>query len=188
MKTMHAESRSLGVGFLLVQIVIGYEWLSSGLTKVVHGDFTGGLAADLRERGNDSYGWYKHFLNGVVIPHASAWGYVIEIAEIGIGVVLIASALVWLIRPGISRTTVASLAGMTALASLGGLLLALNLTFANGYGVGPVGPDSFDEGITLDVLLIGIQTIILGVSLRMLVNSRRPALAAVPQITRRRAA
>ena len=45
-----------------------------------------------------------------------------------------------------------------------------NLTFANGYGIGPIGPDSFNEGITLDVLLIGIQTILTAVSLRAFVG------------------
>ena len=38
--------------------------------------------------------------------------------------------------------------------------------------MGPIGPDSFDEGITLDVLLIGIQAILLAVSLRTLVGPR----------------
>ena len=80
------------------------------------------------------------------------------------------------------------LAGSTAAAAFGGLLLSLNLTFANGYGVGPIGPDSFDEGITLDVLLIGIQAIICGVSLRTLADSRRPTLEAVPRSAREKAA
>ncbi len=169
-----------------MQIVIGYEWLSSGLTKLNHGDFPGGLANDLRERTKEASSWYGHFLDSVVIPHASAWGYVIEIAEAAIGVTLIVSAVAWLMEP--TRPATAWLAGSTAAAALGGLLLALNLTFANGYGVGPIGPDSFDEGITLDVLLIGIQAILLGVSLRTLADSRGPTLEAVPRSARGRAA
>jgi len=56
-------------------------------------------------------------------------------------------------------------------------------TFANGYGVGPIGPDSFDEGITLDVLLIGIQTILIAVSLWTFAESRRPVVGAGRTLT-----
>jgi len=167
------DGRTAAVGFLLVQIVVGYEWFSSGLTKLVRGDFPGGLADDLRERAKQSSAWYRHFLESVVIPHAPAWGYLIEITELAIGAVFIVSAVVWLVRPAISRRTSASLWAATAAAAFGGLLLALNLTLANGYGVGPIGPDSFDEGISLDALLIGIQAIILGVSLRTLLAAPR---------------
>jgi hypothetical protein len=143
-----------------------------GLTKVVHGDFPGGLASDLRDRDKQASTWYRHFLESVVIPHASAWGYLIEIAELAIGATLIVTAVVWLVRPRHSERTSKWLSALTAAAAFAGLLLALNLTFANGYGVGPIGPDSFDEGITLDVLLIGIQAILLAVSLRTLVGPR----------------
>jgi hypothetical protein len=163
---VRSDVPAAAVGFLLVQIVVGYEWLSSGLTKLVRGDFQGGLANDLHDRAKESSPWYRHFLESVVIPHASAWGYLIEIAEVTIGAILIASAVVWLVRPAIPPRTSRWLSALTATAAFGGLLLALNLTFANGYGVGPIGPDSFDEAITLDVLLIGIQTILLGVNLR----------------------
>ena len=177
---MRPGARPAGVGILLVQIVVGYEWLSSGATKLVHGDFPAGLADDLRERAAQSAPWYRHVLDSVVIPHASAWGRLIELAELSVGVTLIVSAVVWLLRPGVSRRTTGWLAAAAAAAALGGLLLALNLTLANGYGVGPIGPDSFDEGISLDVLLVGMQTILLGVSLRTLADARRPTLAAVP--------
>jgi uncharacterized membrane protein YphA (DoxX/SURF4 family) len=180
------DARTAAIGFLLVQVVIGYEWLSSGLTKLKHGDFPGGLANDLHERATHASSWYGNFLDSVVIPHASTWGYAIEIAEVAIGVTLIVSAVARLMHP--MRSVTAWLAGLTAAAAFGGLLLALNLTFANGYGVGPIGPDSFDEGITLDVLLIGIQAILCGVSLRTLADSRRPTLETVPRSARGRAA
>lgn len=181
-------ARPAGVGILLVQIVVGYEWLSSGATKLVHGDFPSGLAADLRERAAQSAPSYRHFLDSVVIPHASAWGGLIEVAELAVGIALIVTASVWLVRPAVSRRVTRWLAAVSAAGALGGLLLALNLTLANGYGVGPIGPDSFDEGISLDVLLIGMQTILLGVSLRTLAGARRPTLAAVPSSEGTRAA
>jgi len=43
------RSSAAVVALLLVQVCIGYEWLVSGLTKLVHGDFPGGLAAELKD-------------------------------------------------------------------------------------------------------------------------------------------
>ena len=177
---MRPGARPAGVGILLFQIVVGYEWLSSGATKLVHGDFPAGLADDLRERATQSSPWYRHFLDAVVIPHASVWGRLIELGELAVGLTLIVTAIVWLARPSASPRTTRRLAAASAAAAFGGLMLAVNLALANGYGVGPIGPDSFDEGISLDVLLIGMQTILLGVGLRTLAGARRPALAAVP--------
>lgn len=42
------------VALLAMQIIIGYEWLSSGITKVASGDFASGLGADLAEGSRDS--------------------------------------------------------------------------------------------------------------------------------------
>jgi hypothetical protein len=44
-----AESLPL-VGLLFVQLLVGYEWFVSGLTKVVRSGFPGGLAEELREK------------------------------------------------------------------------------------------------------------------------------------------
>jgi hypothetical protein len=38
------------VGLLFVQLLVGYEWFVSGLTKVVRSGFPGGLAEELREK------------------------------------------------------------------------------------------------------------------------------------------
>jgi len=38
------------LGLLAIQVLIGYEWLMSGLTKVVRGGFPSGLADELTEK------------------------------------------------------------------------------------------------------------------------------------------
>ncbi len=38
------------VALLIIQVIIGYEWLTSGITKVASGDFASGLAADLKDK------------------------------------------------------------------------------------------------------------------------------------------
>lgn len=94
------------VGLLAVQLVVGYEWTVSGLTKIVRGGFSTGLADELREKYEGAAGWYSSFLDSVVIPNGQAFGYAIELGEILIGVVLIGAALIWLFaweRVGASR-------------------------------------------------------------------------------------
>ena len=159
-------------GYLLIQAVIGYEWLVSGLTKIVHGDFPGGLAADLLDREKDSVAWYRHFLDSVVIPHASTFGYLIEGVELTVGIIFIASAVIQLSRRRLTPQFRRGLSAATALAALAGLLLAINLALANSVGFRPIAPDSFDEGIGLDALLVCLQAVVLGVSFIDFLRSR----------------
>jgi hypothetical protein len=51
------------VTLLAVQILIGYEWLASGITKIASGTFESGLAANLRESSQDAWHGYKSFLS-----------------------------------------------------------------------------------------------------------------------------
>jgi thiosulfate dehydrogenase [quinone] large subunit len=152
------ESRTLGqssaavVALLLVQVCVGYEWLVSGLTKVVHGDFPAGLAAQLRDMSKAAPAWYRGFLDRAVIPHAVAFGYAIEVAELLVGVALLVAVLRLPARGGRS-VPVATSAALTV-----GIILALNFALANGSSFGlRLVQDSFDEGIDLDSLLVGLQ-------------------------------
>ncbi len=83
---------------LVVQILIGYEWFMSGLTKVVDGGFPSGLGDELRETSEGVGGWYESFLDGTVIPNAKLFGVLIEVGELAIGIALIGAAIVWLVR------------------------------------------------------------------------------------------
>jgi uncharacterized membrane protein YphA (DoxX/SURF4 family) len=76
-----------------VQVVLGYEWFVSGLTKLVRGGFPQGLADELREMSHGAPGWYKDFLASVVLPRAQAFGYAIEVAGLAAGAILIATAV-----------------------------------------------------------------------------------------------
>ena len=159
-------------GFLVVQVIVGYEWLASGLTKLVHGDFTSGLSSDLHERAKKAAPWYRHFLDHTVIPHASSFGYAIEWAELLSGIVLIVGAALLLFRDErVGSRFNLWIAALTALAAFVGLVLAINFAFANRAGFSAVAPDSFDEAITLDSLLVGIQIVLLGVALASLRSS-----------------
>jgi uncharacterized membrane protein YphA (DoxX/SURF4 family) len=86
------------VTLLILQIIIGYEWLTSGIAKVASGDFVSGLGGDLKDESGDAAHWYKSFLDGTVIPHARTFGVLIEVGEIVVGAALIVAAVAWLAR------------------------------------------------------------------------------------------
>ena len=166
------------IGLLLLQLAVGYEWAMSGLTKIVRGGFPSGLAAELRNKSQGAAGWYKSFLDNVVIPHGSAWGYAIEIGELLIGLALIAAALVWLFRwERLSPRGHSNVFLTIALASLGAIFMAVNFHLANGAPHPWLIPKSgFDEGVDLDSLLPVIQLIMAGVCLRLWQTERHLAL------------
>ena len=140
---------------LLVELAVGYEWLASGLAKIAHGDFPAGLRSALAEMSDGAPHWYGSFLARVVVPHAPAFGYAIEAAELAVGAVLVAAAI--LAMRGI-RVSPAVRAAVLAV----GLFLAVNFELANGGSFGlQLASNSFDEGVDLDTLLIGVQLALL---------------------------
>jgi thiosulfate dehydrogenase [quinone] large subunit len=158
MDTLRTFERSSAavVALLLIQVCIGYEWLVSGLTKLVHGDFPAGLAAELQDMSKAAPSWYRGFLDSAVIPHAAAFGYAIEISELAIGIVLLVAVLhlpAWIGRHMPAATVVALVIG---------LALAVNFALANGSSFGlRLAQDSFDEGVDLDTMLVGLQLALL---------------------------
>jgi thiosulfate dehydrogenase [quinone] large subunit len=164
----YERSGAAVVALLLVQVVIGYEWLVSGVTKIVHGDFPAGLATELQDMSKAAPGWYRSFLDSAIIPHAALFGYAIELAELAIGIVLLVAVLRLPARLG--RYVPAA----TAAALLVGLVLAVNFALANGssFGLGLAG-DSFDEGIDLDTMLVGLQLALLVFALASVRSVRR---------------
>lgn len=176
------------IGLLLIQILIGYEWFMSGVVKIVRGGFPGGLADELTEKSEGIGGWYRSFLDDAVIPNAQAFGYLIELGELLIGVALIAAALTWLLAwerlPVNGRKAVLL---VTLLAAVGGVFMNVNFHLANGSAHPWLIPsDGFDEGVDLDSLLPAIQLVLAGTSARLLVALRRAERPA-PAIGKARA-
>lgn len=162
-------------GFLLVEIIIGYEWFISGIVKLARGGFPTGLADELVEKSQGVAPWYGRFLETFVIPNAELFGYAIEISELLAGVILIAGPLIGLLAwDRVSDRVRSAVLLLTALAAIGGTFLAINLHLANGAAHPWVIPgDAFDEGIDLDSVLPGIQIVIAVVSIILLMRLRR---------------
>ena len=177
------EGSRLGlIGLLLIQAFLGYEWLMSGLVKIVRGGFPGGLAEELTEKSEGVGGWYGGFLDDVVIPNAQVFGYLIELGEIAVGIALIGAALTWLFAwERLPVNARAALLAVTALAALGGIFMNLNFHLANGSAHPWLIPsEGFDEGVDLDSLMPALQLVILGVSTTLLVGLRRATRSVTP--------
>ena len=101
----------------------------------------------------------------------------IEVAEIVIGVALVAAGLVWLLRW--ERLTSAGRRAVliaTMLAALGGIFMNVNFHLANGSAHPWLIPgDGFDEGVDLDSLMPAIQLVLVGVSGGIVASLRRAA-------------
>ncbi len=174
------EGRIALLGLLTIQAFLGYEWLMSGMAKVVRGGFPSGLAGELRDKSEGAPSWFKSFLDGTVIPNGQLFGDLIIVGEVLIGVVYIVAAAAWLWhwdRLGhAARVTV--LAG-TALASIGAIFMNVNFHLANGSPHPWLIPASgFDEGVDLDSLLPLLQAVLLVFSVTLLRRLRRTSSAA----------
>ena len=167
MTVQHVRPVLSMIGLLIVEMIIGYEWLISGLVKLIRGDFPSGLAATLLEKLPKIPAWYGSFLSRAVIPNATYFGYAIEIAELLAGVVLLVGPVIalfaWERVPHRIRKAVLF---FTAVATIGGAFLAINFPVANAASHPWFFPeDSFDEGIDLDSVLPAIQIVIASVSI-----------------------
>lgn len=174
-------------GFLVVMAFIGYEWFMSGLTKVVRGGFPSGLPDELREKSKDTVGWYKSFLDGSVIPNGRAFGILIEVGELAIGVALIGAAIALLFRwQRLSYREELTVWVAIALAAVGAILMNVNFHLANGSPHPWLIPkDGFDEGVDMDSLLPLIQLVFLVVSTKLFMRLRRQHAAAQAASTER---
>lgn len=168
------------VGLLLVQIVLGYEWLMSGLTKIVRGGFPSGLADELTEKSEGVGGWYKSFLDDIVIPNGEVFGYLVLVGEVLVGLGLVGAALVWML--GWERLPLGgrrTLLAVTVLASLGGILLNVSFHLANASAHPWLIPgDGFDEGVDLDSVMPALQAVLIVVSVAGLRSLRSEARTA----------
>ena len=173
------------IGLLLVQVVLGYEWLVSGLTKIVRGGFASGLEEELVDELPEAPSWYADFEDDFVIPNAELVGWLTIIAEVAIGLALIVAALLWMFRwERLPRPARSAILLATVISCIIGIFLNIQFYVASDDRI-PffIAEEAFDEGIGLDVLMPFLQLIVGGVawwtwlSLRAAARSPAPATA-----------
>lgn len=87
--------------WLILRVYAGWQWVEAGLGKIGSpawtGDnagaaLTGFVQGALQETGGahpNVQGWYAWFLQNVVLPNASVWGYLVAWGEFLVGLALI---------------------------------------------------------------------------------------------------
>jgi thiosulfate dehydrogenase [quinone] large subunit len=153
-------SRDARYGLAAIQLLVGAEWLVSGANKVLSGSFPQGLSDALQEGLKDNpNGWYVSLLERVVVPHTVFWGYLVEGAELLIGIVLLSTTVLLFGRLAKAgepwhRLTVAQMI-VAAVAGVVGAFLCVNFHFWMGDGFLPAlgSTHVFDEAIDLDMLV-----------------------------------
>ena len=172
--TAVAVRSRLLAGLLVVQIIVGFEFFWSVVTKLVRGGFVTGLGADLQARVQAAPGWYASFANHVVIPHAKVFAYIIIAGEFFIGITMIVTAIVWLVRWDRLLLSVRStLAVLIALAAAGAFLLNLNFHIANGArNPWQIGASAFVEAVDINMVLTLVDATILVVMVAIFVSLR----------------
>jgi thiosulfate dehydrogenase (quinone) large subunit len=181
--TFEGSARPLLIGLLAVQIFLGYEWLMSGLSKVLAGDFASSLASTLSDQTKDLTGPYKSFVDGVIIPNGQLFGYLVMAGEIALGVILIGSALLWMTRwSHLSFAGRQLILGLIVLSGVVAIFMNVNFHLAGGANhPWLIAADPNGEGVDLDSLMPIIQTIIAGVAFVFLRRLRSERTAAVQQ-------
>jgi thiosulfate dehydrogenase (quinone) large subunit len=180
--TFHRGARPLLVGLLLIQAFLGYEWLMSGVAKVLAGDFASSLGDTLTEQTKDLTGGYKSFLDSVVIPNGQLFGNLVMLGELALGVVLIGTALIWLTRwSRLSFNGRQLLLGLIVLSGVVAIVMNINFHLASGANhPWLIAADPNGEGVDLDSLMPIVQLIIAAVSFTYL-RQVRAARTATPE-------
>jgi thiosulfate dehydrogenase [quinone] large subunit len=163
------------VGLLLLTMIIGYEWLVSGVAKVVRGGFPSGLAKEMLDKSEGVAAWYATLIKTTVVPNAVGFGYAIEISEVLAGIVLLVGPFIWLCAwERVSDRVREVILLLMIIAALGATFLTINLHMANGASHPWLIPKSgFDEGVDLDSVLPASQLVIAAVSILFLRRLRR---------------
>ncbi len=98
---VRTAARSHMIALAGLQLLLGYEWLVSGIDKLLYADFPGALGGLLAStlQGGRIPAPFAALLRAVVLPHGAAFGVLVEWGETLAGLGLIVGALVALLAP-----------------------------------------------------------------------------------------
>jgi thiosulfate dehydrogenase [quinone] large subunit len=158
-----------------MQAVLAYEWLVSGLDKLLDGSFGGQLFALLSQAAQDRrHSWFAAFLYRFVLPNHGLFAHLVPWSETMIGIALLLSATLWIMRPQ-ARITVL-VARLACLALLVAAALEMNYYLLGNGGLPWIDPaNATTEGIDIDVMLPLISLVLFVANLHVLYQHGRAA-------------
>lgn len=114
----------------IVRILTGLLFTAEGLSKLTGEFVRGGFAKSAARIAAGSFPFWKRFLETTVVPHAGAFGWIVALGELAVGIGLLAGFL-------------------TRLASAGGALLMLSIALGESRaGAGAAWDDWITSGLT----------------------------------------
>ena len=125
------SSTKSSIFWFVLRIYVGWIWLLAGWEKIQNpawvGTSTGqAITGFINEALSktigphpDVQGWYANFLNGIVLPHAAGWSYLVAYGEFLVGLGLITGTVV-------------------GIAAFFGLFMNLNFLMAGTVSINPI--------------------------------------------------
>ena len=160
-------------GWLIVmQLALAYQWLVSGINKLLDSRFSTQLVPVLQgsTRGNP-YSWYASFLRLIVLPNHAFFALAVQVMEPAIGLALLLGAGLWLVRPRGLLTLYGGLAASAAL--IGSIGLSLNYFFQGGTYLPWVNAgNALNPGVDIDIMSSAVSAVLLGANLSALLTFR----------------
>lgn len=160
------------VACVLLQLILAYEWLISGLDKIGTARFDSQLVVVLQQGTQGSrYGWYVSLLHQFVLPNHSLFALLVQVTEPALGLALLLGGSLGLLRPYTRIIVYGALAASAAL--LGSAFLSLNYFFQGNCPIPWINTsNSFVPGVNINILVALISLVLLAANLRLLYQSR----------------
>jgi len=167
-----AGQRSVPAAARVLQVVLAYEWLVSGLDKIGNAHFDSQLVSLLQQSTQGSrYGWYVSLLHKVVLPNHSFFALLVQITEPALGLALLLGGSLGLLRPHTRIAVYGALASSAAL--LGSAALSLNYFFQGNCPIPWINTgNSFVPGVNINILVALISLVLLVTNLHRPYQSR----------------
>jgi thiosulfate dehydrogenase (quinone) large subunit len=148
-----------------IQAIVAYQWLLSGLNKLLNSGFSAHLPLVLQQGvQNNPYSWYVTMMRQMVLPHSASYASLLAWTETAVGAVLLAGAVLWIVQPRSFLTGLLGRLGCLALAAAA--IISLNGYLLAGNGVPWIDPaHAYQQAVPLDAIMALIALALLGANL-----------------------
>jgi thiosulfate dehydrogenase [quinone] large subunit len=165
-------ARRLPLWLCVVQAILAYEWLVSGLDKLLDHGFSGQLSALLSQGTQGNAGsLYGAVIAHLVLPNHTLFALLTPWTETSIGSIMLLCAVLWTVYPRARITDL--VAGATCLALLGAATLDLNYYLLGGGGLPWINPaNATQPGVNVDVMLLLIALALCAANAQALLQRR----------------
>jgi thiosulfate dehydrogenase [quinone] large subunit len=161
----------------VIQAILAYEWLVSGLDKLLDHGFSGQLSALLTQGAQGTAGsLYGAIIAHLVLPNHGLFALLIPWTETSIGGIMLLGAILWAVYPSAHITDLVS--GAACLALLTAAMLDLNYYLLGGGGLPWIDPaNATQPGVNVDVMLLLVALALCAANAQAVLQ-RRPTLYA----------